>query len=306
MTHTFRESCPKFFKTLQLNICSALEVCDDSAVKFELDEWQRLDSSGDHGGGGLTRILRNGKVFEQAGVNFSEVHGVLPPEMVYKLSGKLEEKPFYATGVSLVIHPWSPCIPTTHANFRYLEVDNLSWFGGGADLTPYILERDDARHFHQTLKSVCDEFDPSYYPRFKKECDEYFYIKHRKETRGIGGIFYDYLGKDDPSSLEKYFNFSKKVASSFVEAYIPIVERRKNNSYTDRQKEFQLLRRGRYIEFNLVYDRGTQFGLHTNGRTESILMSIPPIAKWQYEGDLAITDEERELEQIFRNPIDWV
>lgn len=294
-----------FFQSIQSQICDALEAADGKQ-KFLNDKWEREDQSGSSGGGGLTRLLRKGKVFEQAGVNFSEVHGTLPSEMVFKLIGIKEEKPFYATGTSLVIHPYSPHVPTTHANFRYLEVEGKSWLGGGADLTPYVLYKDDAKHFHQVLKNACDNCSSEFYSRFKKECDKYFYIHHRKETRGIGGIFFDYLGKDDPENLERYFEFSKSTGSSFIEAYIPIVEKRKNQNWVDREKEFQLLRRGRYVEFNLVYDRGTQFGLHTNGRAESILMSLPPNVQWQYEGDLALNDSEQELQNILRNPIDWV
>jgi len=225
--------------------------------------------------------------------------------MSFKLTGKKEEQPFYATGVSLVIHPHSPRVPTSHANFRYLEVGEYSWFGGGADLTPYSLNLEDSSHFHQELKKACDNVSPAFYPKFKKECDEYFFIKHRNETRGVGGIFFDYLGKEENDKLDVYYDFSKSCGHSFVKAFLPIVKNRKDESWTEREKEFQLLRRGRYVEFNLVYDRGTHFGLHTNGRTESILMSIPPIAKWQYENDLASTDSEKKLQEILRQPIDW-
>lgn len=300
-----RTSAKNLYKNLQSEICSALEQVD-GVGKFQLDEWTRPDSSGASGGGGLTRVLRNGAVFEQAGVNFSEVFGTLPREMSYKLTGKNEEQRFFATGISLVIHPLSPRVPTTHANFRFLEVDNLAWYGGGADLTPYVLNKDDAKHFHQVLKSACDKCSKDFYKKFKEECDEYFLIKHRNETRGIGGIFFDYLGKDDPQKLPDYFEFSKSVGPAFIDAYLPIVKARKSESWTEREKEFQLYRRGRYVEFNLVYDRGTQFGLHTNGRTESIMMSIPPIAKWQYENDLAQTKDEMELQEILKRPVDWV
>lgn len=305
MRDSIKLQAKSFFIELQSQICSALERLDEKEI-FSEDSWEREDHHGFSGGGGLTKLLRRGKVFEQAGVNFSEVYGTLPVEMVQKLLGEKQEKPFYATGTSLVIHPYSPKIPTTHANFRYLEVGDTCWLGGGADLTPYVLYREDAKHFHNVLKNACDTCNADFYPKFKKECDTYFYISHRKETRGVGGIFFDYLGKHDPENIHSYFEFSKSAGASFIEAYVPIVEKRKSENWSEREKEFQLLRRGRYVEFNLVYDRGTQFGLHTNGRAESILMSLPPLVTWQYEGSLARTEAEIELEQILKHPIDWV
>jgi len=293
------------FKNIQSQICKKIEELDGKS-KFATDEWNRTDLKGNEGGGGRTRIIRDGNVFEQGGVNFSEVYGTLPAEMSLKLLGVKEEKDFFATGVSLVIHPYSPKIPTVHANFRYLEVENNAWFGGGADLTPFVLDREDAKHFHLVLKGACDKHDLGFYPKFKKECDNYFYIKHRNETRGIGGVFYDYLGKDEPSELLRYFNFSETIGESFLPAYVPIVEKHTNETWTEREKDFQLYRRGRYVEFNLVYDRGTHFGLLTGGRTESILMSIPPLAKWQYESDLHTSEAELELQEIFRNPVEWI
>ena len=294
-----------FLKQLQADICNELERHEGDKF-FITDEWNREDESGGHGGGGITRILKEGNIFEQAGVNFSEVYGTLPVAMSSKLVGATTPQSFFATGMSLVFHPRSPLIPTTHANFRYLEVADKCWVGGGIDLTPYVLFKEDAVYFHQTLKNACDKFSDSYYQAFKKECDEYFYIKHRKETRGVGGLFFDYLGREEPQKIEHYFDFVKSVAQSFIPSYFPIVEKRKSGSFSERDKEFQLARRGRYVEFNLVYDRGTQFGLHTNGRTESILMSLPPIATWQYENNLALTEKEKELESILRDPIDWV
>jgi coproporphyrinogen III oxidase len=305
MYTSFKTASVEFLTKLQEDICNALSASDGKA-DFSKDTWERTDETSAPGGGGLTRLLVNGGVIEQGGVNFSEVYGTLPREMAHKLIGSNRDEKFYATGVSLVIHPHSPKVPTTHANFRYLEVENHAWFGGGADLTPFVLEEDDAKHFHSVFKNACDKFSPDYYPQFKKQCDEYFLIPHRGETRGVGGIFYDYLGKSEPSKLEHYFEFMKSVAPAFIEAYLPIVEKRKHETFTEREKEFQLLRRGRYVEFNLVYDRGTQFGLHTKGRSESILMSLPPLVRWQYEGSLAVTDEEKKLEAVLREPREWV
>jgi coproporphyrinogen III oxidase len=302
-----QEKSTRLFTDLQNSICSALES-QDRASRFECDIWKRKDTvTGGDGGGGCSRILRKGKVFEQGGVNVSTVHGILPPVMKEKFNLTSEkEATFFATGVSLVIHPYSPRVPTVHANFRYFEVDDIAWFGGGADLTPYRLEEEDAIHFHRVLKSACDQFSKEYYPRFKAECDTYFYIPHRKETRGVGGLFFDYLGTNDNERLDHFFDFTSAVGHSFLDAYIPIVERRKNEQWTERDKEFQLLRRGRYAEFNLVYDRGTQFGLATGGRTESILMSLPPLVRWQYEGDIATTEEEQILMEVLKNPREWI
>lgn len=295
------------FQELQSSICNALEEQDANAC-FSSDVWKRNDEqTGGEGGGGTSRILRAGKVFEQAGVNFSAVYGVLPDVMKNKFGlTEVDSPSFFATGVSLVIHPLSPRVPTVHANFRFFSVGPVSWFGGGADLTPYVLEEEDARHFHSVLKIACDEMSPDYYPRFKKECDSYFYIPHRGETRGVGGIFFDYLGKDAPDKIEHFFSFTQHVGRSFVDAYVPIVAKRKQESFSEREREFQLLRRGRYVEFNLVYDRGTQFGLATGGRTESILMSLPPVAHWQYEGELASTPDEMALMEVLRSPREWV
>lgn len=304
MYTSYKAASVEFLTNLQEDICKALTEVDRKE-DFTKDIWERTDETSAPGGGGLTRLLVNGGVIEQGGVNFSEVYGTLPVEMSHKLTGSNVAERFYATGVSLVIHPHSPRVPTTHANFRYLEVANHAWFGGGADLTPFVLEVEDAKHFHSVFKNACTPFSKNYYSRFKKACDEYFYIPHRGETRGVGGLFFDYLGKDEPNKLEHFFEFTKAMGNSFIEAYLPIVEKRKNESYSEREREFQLLRRGRYVEFNLVYDRGTQFGLHTKGRTESILMSLPPLVRWQYEGSLAKTEKEKELEAVLREPRDW-
>lgn len=300
-----KDQAVKFFRRLQEEICSKLEEVDGKA-RFEIDDWERRDEGGGHGGGGRTRVIRQGGVFEQGGVNFSEVHGILPAPMTKKLTGKDGVAGFFATGVSLVLHPHSPMIPTTHANFRYLEVDDLAWFGGGSDLTPYYLFQEDAEHFHRIQKEACDAHDAEFYPKFKKQCDEYFYLPHRGETRGVGGTFYDYIGKHEPEQLPEYFKFVETIGASFLPSYVPIVERRKDTPFTDEQKHFQLLRRGRYVEFNLIYDRGTLFGLQTNGRTESILMSLPPEVRWSYNYEPKEGSKEAELIEILKNPRDWL
>lgn len=292
------------FRETQSRICAALEELEPVS-RFESDAWERPDSAGAHGGGGLSRILRGGKVFEQAGVNFSEVQGTLPADMCERLTGERKDLPFFATGVSLVIHPLSPMVPTTHANYRFLEVGERTWFGGGGDLTPYYLFEEDAAHFHRSLKTVCDTHDKCYYPRFKRECDEYFFLPHRGEARGIGGIFFDYLGRDADRPLTAFYPFVEELARNFPETYLPIVRRRMGLSWTDEQREFQLIRRGRYVEFNLLHDRGTLFGLRTGGRTESILMSLPPLVRWSYNFEPKPGTAEHELIQILRKPQSW-
>lgn len=299
-----KHRCATLFREIQGHICSALEKSDGMA-QFRSDEWSRPDAQGADGGGGLTRILAEGAVFEKAGVNFSAVHGVMPASFAAKLGAKEQELPFYATGVSLVIHPRSPLIPTTHANYRYLELGDQAWFGGGADLTPYYLFEEDATHFHTVLKTACDRHSPEHYPRFKKWCDEYFYLPHRKETRGIGGIFFDYLGRDDGADPEKLFLLAKDLGFAFTEQYIPIVERRKGEKFTDAQRHFQLQRRGRYVEFNLLYDRGTHFGLQTGGRIESILMSLPSLVRWDYCPVYEPGSAEARLVEVLQNPRAW-
>jgi coproporphyrinogen III oxidase len=282
-----RDRARDFFAELQDQICSRLEQLD-GAAKFREDLWQR-----DGGGGGRTRIIEDGALFEKAGVNFSEVHGKLSEAFSKKLPVG-DGVDFFASGVSLVLHPLNPFVPTVHANFRYLERGSGGWFGGGTDLTPYYPHLEDVVHFHTVLKQACDRFDPSYYPRFKKWCDDYFFIKHRGESRGVGGIFFDYLtatetgesGSDATAAgpgIESIFNFVKEVGGAFLPAYVTIAERRRNEPYTQREQDFQRIRRGRYVEFNLVYDRGTHFGLETGGRAESILMSLPPVACWAYD-----------------------
>ncbi|MBK9072276.1 MAG: oxygen-dependent coproporphyrinogen oxidase [Myxococcales bacterium] len=261
-----------WFRALQGEICSALEALDGGA-KFIEDAWQRPG-----GGGGYSRILSGGAMFEKAGVGWSSVAGELPADYAAKLPG--DGTSFRATGVSLVLHPHSPMVPTTHANFRLLQKGARMWFGGGADLTPSYLFDEDVRHFHQTLKDACDGHPGiGDYERFKTWCDEYFYIPHRGEMRGVGGIFFDYLEEPD---LAQVFAFVQTAGRAFVPAYAPIALRRRDEPWGEPERHWQLLRRGRYAEFNLVYDRGTVFGLKTNGRTESILMSMPPLARWDY------------------------
>jgi coproporphyrinogen III oxidase len=282
-----------FFETLQQRICDALEA-EDGHARFRSDRWQRPG-----GGGGHTRVLTDGAVFEKGGVNTSAVHGTLKPEFAATLPGDGLE--FFATGVSLVLHPVSPRVPTVHANFRCLRRGNARWFGGGADLTPYYPVKEDVVHFHRTWKQACDAHDAGYYPRFKKWCDDYFYLPHRGETRGVGGIFFDQLQGD----ATRDFAFVRSVGEAFLEAYLPIVKRRRHDAFGDRERQFQLLRRGRYVEFNLLYDRGTVFGLKTDGRTESILMSLPPLARWEYDARYDHGTEEAHLTDWLRAR-DWL
>jgi coproporphyrinogen III oxidase len=305
MNESMRKRAGQLFTDVQNHICAGLEEVDGSS-KFVSDAWERTDRKGGAGGGGVTRILSNGKVFEKAGVNFSEVHGHMSPDFSAKLGGPNEELPFFATGVSLVIHPSSPMVPTTHANWRYLELGNTKWFGGGSDLTPYYLHDEDAVHFHSVLKTVCDSHSPEYYGRFKKWCDEYFYLPHRGESRGIGGLFFDYIGRNDGADLEQIFCFVKDLGFAFTEQYIPIVHRRMDEPFSSKEKYFQQLRRGRYVEFNLLYDRGTHFGLQTGGRIESILMSLPPEVRWDYCPPVETGSREEYLIKTLQNPREWV
>lgn len=303
--NSMQQRASDLYTRIQSHICDALEKVDGVA-RFKTDEWTRTDLSGGHGGGGTTRVLAEGAVFEKAGVNFSAVRGHMPADFAAKLGGTREETPFFATGVSLVIHPKSPMVPTTHANWRYIELGSRSWFGGGSDLTPYYLFDEDAVHFHSVLRDVCTKHDSQYYPRFKKWCDEYFYLPHRGETRGIGGLFFDYLGRDDGADHEALYRFSHDLGFAFTDQYVPIVERRKELPYGDREREFQLLRRGRYVEFNLLYDRGTHFGLQTAGRIESILMSLPPLVRWEYCPTVQEGSREEALITALKNPREWL
>lgn len=313
----------QFMQNLQAEICHNLELLD-SVGKFQEDSWERPE-----GGGGRSRILRDGAVFEQGGVNFSEVWGSHLPPSILKARPETAGHKFYATGVSLVLHPRNPFVPTVHLNYRYFEAGSVWWFGGGMDLTPYYPFVEDAVHFHSTLKQACDAHHPNYYRVFKPWCDEYFYLKHRQESRGIGGIFFDYqdgrgqlyrgdssdstaallskqIGTMTPRSWEEIFAFVHSCGNAFIYAYIPLAQRRKLTKYNQQQRDFQLYRRGRYVEFNLVYDRGTLFGLQTNGRTESILMSLPPLVRWEYGYQPKADTPEAELYETFLKPQDWV
>jgi coproporphyrinogen III oxidase len=307
-----RDRARDFFAALQDQICHALEQLDGRG-QFREDLWVR-----EEGGGGRTRVLEDGAVFEKAGVNFSEVFGNFDEEFAQRLPLGDGTK-FFATGVSLVLHPSNPFVPTVHANFRYLERGSGCWFGGGTDLTPYYPYLEDVIHFHRTLKTACDDFDPEFYPRFKKWCDEYFFLKHRNESRGVGGIFFDYLSGEgsieqlgggnepakEPRGIEFTFEFVRRIGQSFLPAYLPIADRRRSEPYTEREREFQLIRRGRYVEFNLVYDRGTHFGLQTHGRTESILMSLPPLVRWVYDYQPEPGTREAEASEFFHQS-DWL
>ena len=302
---TIKDHWISIIDQLQNNICNALEKADGKAV-FQEDQWQRPE-----GGGGRTRVIANGNIFEKGGVNTSVVFGDVTDVMRRQLN--IDGDKWFACGLSLVIHPVNPFVPTVHCNYRMFELYNAKdevidrWFGGGTDLTPYYLFEEDARHFHQTYKNVCDQFDPACYPNFKKECDDYFVNKHRNnERRGIGGIFYDHQRADENKSAESWMNFGKACGEAFIQAYIPIVEKRKNISYSANHKYWQEIRRGRYVEFNLVHDRGTIFGLKTNGRTESILMSLPPTVRFEYNFIPQPGSEEDKLWQVCLHPKDWV
>ncbi len=294
-----------FFSQSQREICTALEALGEKEP-FLQDSWERPVGSSSLQGGGRTGILSGGDIFERAGVSYSEVWGVLTPEQGKRIIGAEREVNLFATGLSLVLHPLSPMVPTTHANVRYLEIGEKAWFGGGMDLTPYYLFEEDAIHFHQTIKNSCDLHNKTFYQKFKRWCDEYFFLPHRNETRGIGGIFFDYLGREDPELLPSYWKFMETLPSTFLEAYRPIVERRRSEPWGDEERTFQLLRRGRYVEFNLLYDRGTQFGLATGGRTESILMSLPPTVNWIYNYEPSPGSQEEALMNVLHNPREWV
>lgn len=287
---------------LQDRICSALEATDGQA-RFEEDAWER-----EQGGGGRTRVISQGAVFEKGGVNFSHVYGGALPASATAHRPELAGRSFQAMGVSLVMHPHNPYIPTSHANVRFFIAekpgeDPVWWFGGGFDLTPYYGNEDDCRHWHMTAKGACDPFGPDIYSRFKTWCDDYFYLRHRGEPRGIGGLFFDDLNE---LGFEKSFALMKSIGDAYIPAYQPIVARRKDREYGERQRDFQLHRRGRYVEFNLVYDRGTLFGLQSGGRTESILMSLPPEVRWGYDWKPEPGTEEAELYQHYLKPRDWL
>eukprot|EP01012_Entosiphon_sulcatum_P038776 TRINITY_DN5055_c0_g1_i1.p1 TRINITY_DN5055_c0_g1~~TRINITY_DN5055_c0_g1_i1.p1 ORF type:complete len:341 (-),score=82.35 TRINITY_DN5055_c0_g1_i1:175-1176(-) len=321
-----RDRASALFKALQDKICQALED-EDTVAKFQEDLWTKEGGTG----GGRTRVLKNGKVFEQGGVAFSAVTGKQLPPSILTRHPHLKGQEFFATGVSLVIHPRSPQVPTVHMNYRYFEAGEgegkIFWFGGGADLTPYILNRDQSRAFHEAHRRALDVHHTDLYPVFKLWCDEYFYIKHRQEHRGIGGIFFDYQDGDPTRHLyrgeqpegkaaklekglgvamnwEQLIAMASSAGDAFLEAYIPIVQANKELAYSEEERQWQLYRRGRYVEFNLVYDRGTAFGLQTGGRTESILMSLPPLVRWEY--CYQQKESEKQLTQVLSQPEDWL
>jgi len=295
-----------FFKDLQDRICLALEA-EDGLGQFKEDTWEHHS-----GGGGRTRLILNGNVIEKGGVNFSSVRGEVHPRLRAQMElSQDEDYHFTATGVSIVMHPHSPKIPIIHMNVRYFELSNgTCWFGGGIDLTPHYVVEEDARFFHRHLKKVCDQHHAEFYPGFKTWADEYFFIPHRNETRGIGGIFFDYLKPDQPGngqnlSKEALFGFVKEVGESFAPLYTHFMRKHRDESYSEQEKEWQYLRRGRYVEFNLVWDRGTKFGLETNGRTESILMSLPPQARWEYDFIPDANSPEAHTLSLLQKGISW-
>ncbi|MFQ3680205.1 MAG: oxygen-dependent coproporphyrinogen oxidase [Pseudanabaenaceae cyanobacterium] len=313
----------QFMRDLQDRICQGLEALDGSGT-FREDTWERPE-----GGGGRSRVLEEGRVFEKGGVNFSEVYGSQLPPSITRQRPEAAGHIFYATGTSMVLHPRNPYVPTVHLNYRYFEAGPIWWFGGGLDLTPYSGFAEDAQHLHRTLKEACDRHHPHYYEVFKPWCDEYFYLNHRQEARGVGGIFFDYqdgqpgplyrgdqtgtakeisdaLGEVEARPWEALLAFVQDCGAAFLPAYVPIVERRQPMEWGDRERQWQLYRRGRYVEFNLVYDRGTIFGLQTNGRTESILMSLPPLVRWQYDYHPEPNSPEAELVTAFLKPQTWV
>lgn len=298
---------PKFYayiQTLQDQICEALEA-SDGVGKFVEDKWSR-----DGGGGGRTRVIDEGAVIEKGGVNISAVHGDLPDVLQKQLG--VDGGNFFACGLSLVIHPKNPMVPTVHANWRFFEMYDENgdisdqWFGGGQDLTPYYLFEEDCAHFHTICKTACDAHDATFYPKYKARCDEYFHNSHRGEARGIGGLFFDYLKASDEFSLDQWYDFVTEVGNHFCDAYVPIVEKRKNLPYTDAQKTWQEIRRGRYVEFNLIHDKGTIFGLKSNGRIESILMSLPKHVQWHYNHHPKTGSDEAKMLAVLENPKEWV
>lgn len=290
-----KEEITEWFKSLQDDICQQLEGVEEKA-KFEEDKWERPG-----GGGGRTRVIRRGETFAKGGVNFSAVHGKTPEKILQAL--KLEASNFYATGVSIVIHPVNPWVPIIHMNVRYFEMSNgIFWFGGGIDLTPHYIDRADAKFFHEQLKHTCDQHHSDYYDRYKKWADDYFYLNHRNETRGVGGIFFDRLSDDK----EKNFAFVQEVGNTFAPTYTTLVKKHKSEAHTSENLKWQALRRSRYVEFNLLHDKGTKFGLDTNGRTESILMSMPPEAHWEYEHHPAAGTPEADTLNLLRKGVNWL
>jgi coproporphyrinogen III oxidase len=294
----------KYIHELQDSITSKLEEVDGLA-KFQEDVWKRPE-----GGGGRTRVISGGNVFEKGGVNISGVHGKLPESMQSYFN--VSDCDFFACGLSLVLHPKNPMVPTVHANWRYFEMYDKdgkiidSWFGGGQDLTPYYLFDKDASHFHKVCKDACDLHHDGFYTKYKKRCDEYFWNTHRNEARGVGGLFFDYCKKTEEMPMQKWYDFVTEVGNSFLQSYVPIVEKRKDVSYSKEQRDWQEVRRGRYVEFNLIHDKGTLFGLKTNGRIESILMSMPPHVQWHYNHQPEKGSEEERLLDVLMHPKEWV
>jgi coproporphyrinogen III oxidase len=318
-----KERVGHFLRSLQDSICQKLEAVDGGST-FRQDAWERPE-----GGGGRSRVMMDGDLLEQGGVNYSEVWGEHLPPSILSQRPEAAGHRWFATGTSMVLHPRNPYIPTVHLNYRYFEAGPVWWFGGGIDLTPYYPFLEDVVHFHRTMKDACDRHSPDYYPTFKRWCDEYFYLKHRQETRGVGGIFFDYqdgtgalyqgseaqgpaglysaqVGVPPQRSWEDLFAFVQSCGEAFLPAYVPIAEQHREREYGDRERNFQLYRRGRYVEFNLVYDRGTIFGLQTNGRTESILMSLPPLVRWEYGYQPEPGTREAQLYETYLKPQDWL
>ncbi len=300
---TIKDNFYSYIQGLQDTITTKLEAVDGKA-KFQEDLWKRPE-----GGGGRTRVIENGNIFEKGGVNISAVHGALPQSMQTYFGVK--DADFFACGLSLVLHPKNPFVPTVHANWRYFEMyDKVGaivdqWFGGGQDLTPYYLFEEDAEHFHTVCKKACDTHGTDFYAQYKKRCDDYFWNTHRNEARGVGGLFFDYLKANQSKDMKAWYSFVTEVGNSFLDAYIPIVIKRKNLEYSQQHRDWQEIRRGRYVEFNLVHDKGTLFGLRTNGRIESILMSLPPHVQWRYDHQPETGSEEAKLLEVLKNPKEW-
>ncbi|MEO9481889.1 MAG: oxygen-dependent coproporphyrinogen oxidase [Ekhidna sp.] len=293
-----KEEIADGFKNLQDAICKSVEKLDGGSA-FKEDVWSRPE-----GGGGRSRVLKNGELIEKGGVNFSAVSGATPDKILKALN--LSEADFFATGVSIVLHPSNPWVPIIHMNVRYFEMSTgVWWFGGGIDLTPHIIIPEKAKNFHQHLKKTCDNHDDSFYPKFKQWADDYFFVKHRDETRGIGGIFFDRLSDKEGKTKTDQWKFVREVGETFVPAYSDAVDELRNRPYSASDKNWQKIRRGRYVEFNLVHDKGTKFGLDTNGRTESILMSLPPEANWEYDHKPE-TKEQKETLELLKKGIDWI
>ena len=293
---SYQEQVIEWYKSLQNTICAGLEKADGLA-KFQEDNWSRPE-----GGGGRSRVIQDGNVFEKGGVNFSAVHGVLPDSIKKALGVSKSE--FFAAGVSIVLHPKNPWVPIIHMNTRFFEIEGETWwFGGGIDLTPIYINDQETKGFHSELKSTCDQFDAEYFPKFKEWADNYFFIKHRNETRGVGGIFYDRLNDRDWNEL---LDYNKAIGDTFLKAYLPIVNANADKPFNEEHKNWQLIRRGRYVEFNLVYDKGTKFGLETNGRIESILMSLPTHVSWPYNFQPKENSQEQQTLEKLKKGIDWV